>query len=663
MKKLSPIFTLLVFSLILMFFVSPTYAAITSLDTTFNSVGYTTHNNAAGGNGVDVALDSIVDSAGRYVVVGYSRNASGNDDMVIWRYLSNGTLDTSFNGVGYVVYSGTSGDFGRSIIQDSAGRYVITGTSSYIGGEPYGSEICGDCMTVWRYNQNGTLDTTFNEIGFMPYSFLGGVGDKEEHGYDIIQDSSGRYLVTGYIWDGDVIVDDDNPVDDLVVWRITSTGVIDTTFNGIGYSRRDGIAGYSSTDRGYSVIQDSSGRYVVAGIGKVAPYNYEAVILRYLETGALDTSFNGTGYNSFGGVTSGIEQAYSVNEDSSGRYVLAGTSDITAGGNQDMTIWRYLSNGTLDTSFNTVGYVTHNGAAGGSGNDYGYSIDIDAAGKYVVTGSSLGSTTSDDMVIWKYNTDATLDTTFNGVGYVSHNAASGYTGNDGGRSILVDTSNGKYFVAGYSTNATTTLDLSAWRYTNLYQISNLDMPFDAIVSLLGNIEVGTSVGVYGVRTVDVYYDGYPLVSANANFVEDLDWSSLDGGVDFVGYRSYANQITAVQGYTQLVSLFVPYRSGDNQVGICPDAASLSSVNETCPGLYYLSTADSGVSIVTLDEVDYWMVNRDLGDAGGFSHYLEQVVEEEELAETGQSTYQYILVGLAGLAGIVLKLKKNSLLSL
>ena len=44
-----------------------------------------------------------MDAFGNIVAAGYSDNAS-NGDMAIWRYLPDGTLDVTFNGVGYAVH-------------------------------------------------------------------------------------------------------------------------------------------------------------------------------------------------------------------------------------------------------------------------------------------------------------------------------------------------------------------------------------------------------------------------------------------------------------------------------------------------------------------------------------------------------------------------------
>ena len=66
-----------------------------------------------------------------------------------------------------------------------------------------------------------------------------------------------------------------------------------------------------------------------------------------------------------------------------------------------MTIWRYNSEGTLNTGFNSTGYVVHDSAAGGSGDDSGYGIAVDSSGRILVAGYSYNGS-SDDMAIWRY---------------------------------------------------------------------------------------------------------------------------------------------------------------------------------------------------------------------------------------------------------------------
>ncbi len=192
------------------------------------------------------------------------------------------------------------------------------------------------------------------------------------------------------------------------------------------------------------------------------------MIWRYKSDGTLDTSFgNGTGYvvhsNAAGG--GGNDAGYAITLDSSGRIIVVGMSDRdpSASANHDMVIWRYNPDGTLDTSFNGVGYVVHNGAAGGNGIDAGGGVVLDSAGRILVAGSSTNSGGNRDMAIWRYNPDGTLDTSFNNVGYVVHDNAAGGNGHDSGNDILLD-SLGRIVVVGSSTGSGTGDDMAIWRY-------------------------------------------------------------------------------------------------------------------------------------------------------------------------------------------------------
>nr|MDZ8284260.1 putative Ig domain-containing protein [Nostoc sp. ChiSLP01] len=100
----------------------------------------------------------------------------------------------------------------------------------------------------------------------------------------------------------------------------------------------------------------------------------------------------------------------------------------------------------LDTTFNTTGKVTTDF----NGNDEaGNSVAVQDDGKVLVAGYSNNGT-NDDFAIARYNSDGTLDTTFNTTGKFT----SDFNGKDeGGNSIIVQDDD-KILVAGVSNNGT-----------------------------------------------------------------------------------------------------------------------------------------------------------------------------------------------------------------
>jgi len=98
---------------------------------------------------------------------------------------------------------------------------------------------------------------------------------------------------------------------------------------------------------------------------------------------------------------------------------------------------RYIT-GFFKKGFDSDGIVTHDSAAGGNGTDAGRSILIDENNKIVVVGYSEHSSNFSDMAIWRYNSDGTLDTTFGNEGIVTHNSAAGGNHNDYGNGGIID---------------------------------------------------------------------------------------------------------------------------------------------------------------------------------------------------------------------------------
>jgi len=117
------------------------------------------------GSGDDMRYASVIDSAGRLLVAGYSFNGS-NGDFAVIRYNADGALDTSFGGTGQVVTDvAGSDDSGNAITIDSQGRIIVAGAARV------GSN---DDFAVMRYNRNGTLDNTFSGDGKATAAILGG---------------------------------------------------------------------------------------------------------------------------------------------------------------------------------------------------------------------------------------------------------------------------------------------------------------------------------------------------------------------------------------------------------------------------------------------------------------------------------------------------------
>ena len=92
-----------------------------------------------------------------------------------------------------------------------------------------------------------------------------------------------------------------------------------------------------------------------------------------------------------------------------GKIIVAGYSTGLTG--LDFTVARYLSDGSLDTTFNGSGKVSTPDAAYASG----YSLALQPDGKIVVGGNSAGGIQG---AILRYDTNGTLDSDFNGTGKV-----------------------------------------------------------------------------------------------------------------------------------------------------------------------------------------------------------------------------------------------------
>ena len=198
----------------------------------------------------------------------------------------------------------------------------------------------------------------------------------------------------------------------------------------------------------------SDGKIVVVGEGSLGTFNWDFAVVRYNTDGSLDSSFGGTGIV-ITQLTSNYDGAFAVAIQADGKIIVAGTRyrcfDECIG--SDFAVVRYNPNGSLDTSFNGTGIVI---TSVGSSVSNARSVAIQADGKIVVAGGG-GNASNPDFALVRYNTDGSLDTSFNGTGKVITPAGSGA----GSVAIQAD---GKIIAVGGSTlvryNPDGTLDTS-----------------------------------------------------------------------------------------------------------------------------------------------------------------------------------------------------------
>ncbi|MEO5952996.1 MAG: delta-60 repeat domain-containing protein, partial [Chloroflexia bacterium] len=253
-----------------------------------------------------------------------------------------------------------------------------------------------------RYNSDGTLDTTFDADGKVTTPILSGSDDA----YAVAIQSDGKIVAAGFAYH------DTTSFDDFALARYLSDGSLDTTFSGDGKVVTDFLGG---NDEAKAVAIQSDGKVVAAGFARSPSSRNYFALARYNFDGNPDTSF-GTGGDGkvttdFGVSTTGLDMAIQAD----GKIVVAGSADVGVG-NADFVLARYLSDGSLDTSFG--------GGTGKVTTDFFGSYDtanalaIQTNGKIVAAGSADHGANSNDFALARYLSDGSLDTTFSGNGKV-----------------------------------------------------------------------------------------------------------------------------------------------------------------------------------------------------------------------------------------------------
>ena len=403
-------------------------------------------------------------------------------------------------------------------------------------------------------------------------------------------------------------------------------GVITTDFRG-------------NTDSGHSVTVQADGKILVVG-NSYDGTNHVFALVRYNSNGSLDTTFDNDGK-----VTTAVgssSDAYSVTLQADGKILVAGRSNN--GSRNDFALVRYNSNGSLDTTFDNDGKVTTViGSPIDVSVDVGYSVTLQSNGKFLVASYSW-NTNNWDFALVRYNTNGLLDTTFGNNGKVITEIGSS---DDNGFAIVLQT-DGKVLVAGRSDNGNN-MDFALVRYNSN---GSLDTTFDSdgkVTTAIGSSgDVGASVTlqadgkilVAGISDNGKNYD-FAVVRYNSNGSLDTTFDTDGKVITAVGTYSQAYSITLQTDGKILVAGF-----GDN--GSNDDFALVrynvnGSLDTTFNGSLITNNPPTGtvtLSDITPEQKQILTVSNTLADLDGLGmiHYQWKAISTAISGATG-STYQ------------------------
>jgi uncharacterized delta-60 repeat protein len=412
-----------------------------AFDTTFSSDGFQ-------GAGINVQFGSkgsiALQSDGKIIQMdSFYNGTTENEDMLLVRYTANGDLDnTFFNGgsgftlsfnalndkVSYMSISNNklfiSGNSETSIVENNLvfGRYNLnTFTADTTFGtnglkqqslshptyeEVIKSVVQSDNKTIvltkvyinnlffnglQRFNENGTLDTTFGSNGKVALGFF----FTEFEGLAV--DNASNILISGY-----------QSLGSGVIVRITPAGALDATFGDQGITYLEESLDF--IPRMHAIAIQSNNKIVIGGGNNVNGI-IDYLLVRLNANGTIDNTFGDNGI-SMVGLTNVSEIINDIEVLSDGKILAIGRTNENFANDFQAVILKFNSVGLLDPSFNGTGkYFTERAVDFFMKGD----IEVQTNGKILTTFEAL----SDDFILYRLNANGTLDTTFGSGGFTS----------------------------------------------------------------------------------------------------------------------------------------------------------------------------------------------------------------------------------------------------
>ncbi len=336
-----------------------------------------------------------------------------------------GNLDPSFGTGGLTVVSFRGGrDAVRALALVSGADPILIGGFTRAAGGDY------DFLAA-RFDSAGNLDAGFGSAGWTATDFNGGA----DRAFAMAADAStGAFVLAGGAYNGG---------QQPALAKYGADGSLDTSFDTDG-RRADSIV-TSGSYRGVEML--AGGALVVSGDGfSSRTSGRQMIAARYTAAGGLDTGFDTDGYRVFGAATLHA-RAMSVLD--SGALVVSGYHE--QGFDDAAALLSLSANGATNNGWGNAGTTLTDATASGMSSEEIAATAVDAQGRLVAVGNSDVAGGGRDLLVARYKTDGTLDTSFAGDGLLTHDVSGGF---DDAYGVAVQ-ADGKILVVGRAQIGTT----------------------------------------------------------------------------------------------------------------------------------------------------------------------------------------------------------------
>jgi uncharacterized delta-60 repeat protein len=380
-----------------------------TLDTSFGGTGVITRNISGRIASTDWVRGVAIQSDGKIVLVGYTqRQGDVSIGLAILRYHSDGRIDTGFAGSGILVSTHPTKDkLGHTIAIQADGKIIVGGAVNCI------DRASGEyCTLLERYNDDGSLDTTFNgpSASRADFNTRGVAG--------LTLQTDGKILVAGSKNSGNG--------EELAVARYQSTGQSDSGFGNAGLVVVPIGLDVGSSNYGTGISLQTDGKIVVSGVAHTNLENNHFSITRLLASGAVDFDFGNAG-----SVVTKValppesDYSYAVVAQPDGKIIVVGESTVPrintlpfpgfySRANINCAVVRYNSLGGLDASFGGSGMVSIDL---NNLDDRCYGVALQTNGSIVLIGASVRyddsrSDAYSSFAVIRLNSNGSLDNDF-----------------------------------------------------------------------------------------------------------------------------------------------------------------------------------------------------------------------------------------------------------